>query len=832
MALLHVDLIESLDFAQNGGPSCSVPAKYAIILTTMDYASNGESFVAPQYIFGTQVLTNIANDVRIRKTVAFDIKEDVRFVLGEIIDVEQDVRIRKALSIDVSNDVRFSFGTLVTDDIAIDMRTRVASDSNMYNDVRIVVGIFGDVATDIRTQKEISFDISNDSRIAMLMLYDSNNDIRTDRIFYKDFYGECVPQKDSIQDFYCNLAAVTQAPVYIPTILAATDMQKGDLIKVSWSADSNYGYNVYKTAPSGRLKMNSEPVIGEYEYLVGDLIENTAYTFVVVGVNAGGTESADSASKSATPTYPSLTGPSRIKKPIVVVSVGGVPITNIMLDTVEDGYGTTPATATFRIPTNNLWVTTPTFGSYVTVTVNSRVIFRGYIQRIERNLSSSGKTVTYTAYSGITSYNDNFTSWGWIQSIRASHYGLDITDQTELQAWETIWNSEGNYKVYYNMNSGALEKYQLGTGGTVRSVIFGKNIIDFNIFENRLDQINSITVRGGPTKHIYNFVPVLFKDTDTTPSFYYLIRGGHNISDIQLQAYQTITQPEIHYDTTVSVVPSDVGLVKWDDDTVEAKQTVRGWTLGEKDWVSAGSQVDYNYKEIGGEDIPTSARVVVTKVARVVEPDVRGFTAKRGGRTTIEDVNFGFVSVAMPNTWRGAAYRMAYSDEAASPPTATAGGGTPARSITDAGLAGVRNDRDGTNTTGQMSAAMHLIAQGELEKNNRPQISGRIKILGDETMGLKTRVNVNGTYLDVVRVVHNFSNGYTTEIELTNEKFRVNVDTQVARLRKVRVERKVQSLESIAKTIQVDMSRNDSTNKSSTEQEKEIEKGPFGLWAD
>ncbi len=573
----------------------------------------------------------------------------------------------------------------------------------------------------------------------------------------------------------------------IPTGLFATDMQKGDLIRLRWTDDENYGYNVYRTAPGPRVKLNTY-VITDNQYYVGNLTLLQPYSFVVVGVNGIDTESGDSNVASATPTIIDFQG-QRYTTYSFSVKVNGVARAQTILESVELGYGTSPSTSKFYIPEDPITATNlPEIDDEVEIIVNGSSIFKGIIKNKEDVINIREKKVAYIAYSKVILQTYNPTTWAQILAAQADYYGLNITDQNQLQAEETIANYIGNYRLYYNMQTDTTERYELGTGYWNRGIVLGTNIVEYDITENNLNKITKVTVRGDRKRTRVAWQPLsmyrrLLNSVDypgITITYYYNQIDAFNIGNIKVEAFQSVGQPEFEFDPEVSMIPSDYGMTAWEDGTVGPKQKVVKFTNPAADWRGAGARVDYVYEKVGDKDVPISALIELTSSPRVYAARTSTGHAVRAGRTPEENVDLGWCRYALPNLVGGSGYRINYEYEEENPTEVSVGSGTPAITITDTQYKIFVNNAPEageltTDNTAEVLAAMLARANGELAKFNLPELSGRIKIVGDETFDLKTQVQVKGQMLDVIRVVHNFVNGFTTELELTNEKFRINV---------------------------------------------------------
>ena len=833
---------------------------YAQIYELLVYAST--------YVPG-DIFKNTQQDIRFVQEVIEDADQDIRFKHIEAIeDLLQDVRYSTeiALAKDLPQDVRIAkdfieayrhavqdirFNKIQVDDISEDIRFILyyVAYKDLNQDIRFVTQEIKDISLDIRTIKTSLNDLGEDVRFHIRVISDFLNNVAFDKVYYKDFYGNTVIEKDGEVNFY-GYTTIVQPASLVPTGLTATDMLKGDLIKLTWDADANYAYNLYTTAPGIRTKLNNYPIVGSTEFLVGNLVEDTTYTFVAVGVNGIGVESADSTSTTGTPTFPDFAGgASRFMSYTTEVKINSITRSDIILANVELGYGTSPATARFTIPKDPDTAGLPALDDEVEVIVNSRSIFKGIIKNIEKSLSSSGMACSYIAYSHLIDYNGSSVDWAYIQSIK-SQYGIDVTDQTWLQAYETVANFVGNYRLYYNMTTDVIDWYQLGTGFWNRSVTIGQNVLEWNITEDIINKVTLVTVRGARKRIVTDWLPLSWSqrtiqstDSQTTDAVvYYAEIEAFNIGDIQVEAYQSLGQVEYDYDKKKSIVPSDVYTLsslrgsqkktEWIDGTTGSKQVVYNWRSPKKEWRSSGVNVEYVYERIGNEDIPVKAILTSTDDPRTFGALIGFGYARREGRVPSEDIDFGYVHWADGVVSSRSAFRYSYSYEEDLPVVVNTGSGDPSRTITDTQYLVLKDNLNGEDTETYVLNQMNTRAVDELSKLNVPNINGRVKILGDETFDLKTRVNINGQLLDVIRVSHDFSNGFTTDIELTNERFRINIPPYQEQRRKVDYERKITGTQSYLQRVQRQISQLTSTRTSKQDPAQDIPKSPYAIYGD
>jgi len=427
------------------------------------------------------------------------------------------------------------------------------------------------------------------------------------------------------------------------------------------------------------------------------------------------------------------------------------------------------------------------------------------------------------------------------------------------------------------MNVGSLSIYALGSGYWSRNVIFDKNVIDWSLSENRSQLINSIKVIGGRTKTIVNFFGADFS-TQVITSYanpgeqvnveyvHTLTITGFNIADVQVEALASVGEPTIIYDPEVAIVPDDIAYGRiankntiptyvlpklifidpfrpagtpkaevFEDGTIEPKYKVVSYSNPPTEWGSAGATVDYKYTTIGSESYPIMATIILTSRPKIIRCRILSAKAVREGRVKEEDVDFGCVSYALPNIEEFSPLRVSYSYESESPISVTVGGGSPSRTITDSQYKIIYNRLEGWDNNSEVYAAINNRAHGELAKNRYPIITGRVKILGDETFNLKTIVSVRGNAYDVIRVTHDFTNGYTTEIELTNEKFRINLPTYIQERNRIDSERKTNKLSEIITQLQSKTNRPNqmvSIDQKVKKTGDAMPKSPFAIYGD
>jgi hypothetical protein len=427
-------------------------------------------------------------------------------------------------------------------------------------------------------------------------------------------------------------------------------------------------------------------------------------------------------------------------------------------------------------------------------------------------------------------------------------YNLDLADQTYLQAQETIANFLGNYRIYYNMNTDVIEQYKLGTGFWNRAVTIGKNVIDWNVTYDTTSQVTKITVVGDrqkittPWKDLvwkYKYVWTYYDHGVLLAwqGFWYCEIEAFNISDVQCEALQSLGPPTFEFDPEISAVPKDIYYWQtnptWDDGTIDSKQKVIRYRNPVEEWQSLGVSIDYIYQRIGNEDIPVKAIITKTSFPKVLRARTQSVgTAIRPGRTTAEDVSWYMGLIALQNYEYDASNRVSYSYSIQTPAVSPVGSGMPSRTVTDTQYKPFDDKLNGEDDTAYVYSKMAERAAGELDKVNRPVVSGRIQILGDETFDLKTLVEVEGQQLDVIRVVHNFGQGFTTDIELTNERFRVNIPPYQEMRRTIAYQRQITGTQALLDSYRRKLQQKIDTRYTEQEKSGYIPPNPYSVYGD
>lgn len=523
-------------------------------------------------------------------------------------------------------------------------------------------------------------------------------------------------------------------------------------------------------------------------------------------------ESGNSGSASGSPAYAS----ERFKMPTWSVLVNASVVADAILERVELGFGSDFSTAIFTLPRDPSSLGNPVKNDNVQVIVNGRSVFIGKIKIISKHIGRDGLRLTYTAHSNIVAFNRVtilsgafnsegsdypgllFTVSGIFNQLGISAAGtpgifpgdINVTDQTKLAAAESILNKVGNYKLYFDMNADTLHVYSLGSGGiNQRSFLIGKNILnrDVNIStENIVDRV----VVVGPPIQVTRRIPLHLDDedirTDANGRRRVAFRlTGVNVRDIAVEGMSR-EQPKIEYDVRKSVSkamlisPNPIDLPDFDftgdfsnfkevDD--DEDETLHRVILSESNFRTDWSTVSVSLEQDG----PNSVVVFLSAVPKiwyaktirgVVLNSTIGITPDGPDDTTTVEIFDGY-------RYHVGALRVTYTVDSAKP-TASSGSGAIMRSITDSQYQIIINSLSGFNNTTFVLNQMSTRAAAELARLNVPEISGTIRVLGDETIDLRQSVVMDSETLDILHVTHNFTNGFTTDVTITNEKLRLN----------------------------------------------------------
>jgi hypothetical protein len=459
----------------------------------------------------------------------------------------------------------------------------------------------------------------------------------------------------------------------------------------------------------------------------------------------------------------------------------------------------------------------PQYDDSVDVVINGRTVLRGKIKGITSRISSSGLTKTFTVISDITKFQEKVVPigkdhWnaerdregrildkknaneilpellGFVPSGTPGEFPgeVHVTDQTLLDAAETVLRRLGNYKVFFNQATGQLEAYRFGQGGDVtRQFIKGQNILEFSITENRQDVVDKLTLVGPPrvirVEEVVGFPQELsLIEDETGASRRAFVLSKPNVRDIQVFGTQK-AEPGLTFDEQIEVIPEDF------DNLLDATWPVP-FILGGGfvENVGVGDAGMRRAIKIRGFTSPITAPINASIVYESPDkttvflsefPLIRDHILHSG---TVQNRKIGilpldsatFVQVYLGTSVFFGGLKARYTHDGQKP-IVTIGSGPVERTLTDTQYQILINTVPGESFSNETEVLqiMQQRAQAEFERLNRPRISGTITVIGDETIDLRSTVLVNGQKLDVVKVVHNFTNGFTSQVALTNEPF-------------------------------------------------------------
>ena len=524
-------------------------------------------------------------------------------------------------------------------------------------------------------------------------------------------------------------------------------------------------------------------------------------------------ESTDSSQVSITPEFVA----NKFQQPAWHVRVNGEPVLEAVLERVDLGFGSDISSAAFLLPKNPLTSTgNPVANDIVEIVVNDKVIFRGPIKVIVDHIGGDGLKISYTAFSDIVDLNKNTVIYGAFNSGESSDYRryrynvppilsiigvnasgvpnvypgeVNVTDQTQLAATESILNKVGNYKLYYDMVAQTLNVYELQTGGTnTRSFLPGKNIIKYDINKSTENIVDQVIVLGPPVQRTSQR-PVGKPAIRISPSGRHELSftlSGKNIRGIEVEG-QTREKPNIEYDMSKKINRA----------MIRQYQGLGSFGLSNPSFRTENFPMSDGDSTKANEDAELCPRVVHHYENFIEWTQVPITTVQRG--PDLVDVYISecpkiwttfFLSANIPNSVFGlpnpdqtsaieivdrqdfmvGTMRVTLTIDDAKP-AISVGSGEISRSITDSQYQIITNHVTGENNSLRINQAMQIRADAEYARLHYPKISGTISVLGDETIDLRQTVLIEGLLLDIVHVTHNFTNGFTTDITITNERF-------------------------------------------------------------
>ena len=388
-----------------------------------------------------------------------------------------------------------------------------------------------------------------------------------------------------------------------------------------------------------------------------------------------------------------------------------------------------------------------------------------------------------------------------ISGIPTAYPGeVNITDKNLLEAIETVLNKVGNYKLYYDMNKDTLNIYKLQSGGlNTRSFIPGKNIISYNITKSTANVVDKVIVIGPriqiTARQSIGFGPESVTINSAGQRVAQARLNGLNIRNVSVEG-MTCEQPKITYNNTV--VANELMLnytpLETFDPLAEAlndssqDNIKEGSNLELRPAVSSVFHYTPEWSSVNVTVVPIkpsiqfpTANPPITSVnaylsdppklwqANFAEGDVLavdlGLPVEVG-----EENKTVHVQILHKLYYTVGSMRVTYTYDFIKP-AIIVGTGNVVRTITDSQYQVIINGVTGYSNQGFIEFSMRTRAQAEYDRLHLPQISGTITVLGDETIDLQQMILLEGQKLDVVHVTHNFTNGFTTQVTLTNERF-------------------------------------------------------------
>lgn len=544
------------------------------------------------------------------------------------------------------------------------------------------------------------------------------------------------------------------------------------------------------------------------------------------------TESANSLPVDEAPEYVTT----KFSKPNWVVKVNNVVVSDAILETVNLGFGSDLNSCVFSLPRNPLSLGNPTEDDDVEVIVNSKSIFTGTIKVKLDHVGRDGMKITYTATSDIAdliaqsvinaSFNTPNSDFPFQQFTAQQIFTLlsipvsgvpnvypgavDVTDQTKLAAAESILSKLGNYKLLNNADG--VSVYALGSGGTnTRSFIYGKNIITSNLTtssENIVDQIVVVGEFGELTLRT-DAPPIQVKISEAGRRIFVIHLAGKNIRDIKVEGL-TKEQPKIIYDNHIfankaliqptpptppesdapafgafqfGLSPADLAnfIQELNDennnninDDFTPRPRIQSVQTFDTEWTTLGSTVSSTPPDgfIGTFLEPNNAFIFITELPKIWSANVISGTVDNADLGIDEDGSQ-IIEILDKMSFTLGSIRVTYTIDTPKP-IITIGSGEVVRSITDPQYRIENNTVTRFNTTNFILNSMQLRAQAEYDKTHLKVISGTISVLGDENITLGQTILIGDDLVDIVHVTHNFTNGFSTDVSITNEKLRLN----------------------------------------------------------
>lgn len=732
--------IESDSYIKVTNTQKTIPSDAKVILGRETKTIDSDTYIKVVDIQKTHTSDAYIKIEGIQKTISSDalISNSIR----ETID--SDAHIKGKTQEDITSDTYIK---------KLNIQQTINSDANIK-----IVGIQKTINSDALIKARIQKTINSDTQIRGFV----------------DFVGRVRIKSTSAKDFYARLKIVQPTPI-LPTNLAGEDVGNGESVYLTWDDVSNYGYNIYMKVGLSWVKQNTDIVLNTV-FTVGGLTSLTPYTFMVRGCNGAGTESANSNEVIVTPTLV------KDKSASYKVYINGTHRTDAILKQVELVYGPSFSTATFELlkPV----ASAPITGDEVIVTIRNKRVFLGTIVIIDDILEETNQSINYTAVNRLwnlthtTATRDFNTQEDQEAGIIYNTFGMlslsglpttgaptiwpgavSIRDQNQLDAMATIMGYCGNYKIHCDA-FGNVRYYHFGTGPN-RVFEVGKQILAQNIRTDITDKVDKVTVYRETSASITRQFIINTNDLQLNANkkgYYYVCTcNGYRVSGITVEILNK-PYPKITYVQGVEVLPGHCkelgsinGISKWGDGSTEPKAPVLDFETIPAEWTGINAEIEYRGRDYAIVWIPSGIQlsnpIFATSIYDAtfyeVKKDDEGvpYTIPRIERVEIDDLFM----------WQSTLLRVTYTMESQTLEWESAGSGSILRTTHD------------SNVDINLSSRASI----EFDKYSKPTIGGEILILGDETVELMCRVNG----YDIQRISHDFSEGFTTRISLTNEPY-------------------------------------------------------------
>jgi len=623
-----------------------------------------------------------------------------------------------------------------------------------------------------------------------------------------------------------------------PTSLVAADTGVGDSVSLTWISTATL-FNVFRKEIGPIFtKLNPIP-IEETTYQAGNLTQGIPITFIVRAVNGLGQESSDSNEATATPTlntnlerFSNPTWTVKIDAVIrtdailssVTLGFGSTFSTAVFSLPVDPRSGNPGIGSSIDIIVNSRLV----FRGKISIRAD--IIDTGGGLRASYTCFSNITDLTTTTVNGTdvdmvnTTFNvfiklpdgegvilnaansNQILSPFGLLSVPSVFPGLvDITDLTTLAAMELVLQKIGNFKVYHKMSTGQNFAYRFGSGGfSVRGFKFGDapnggNILSYNVQNSNQDVVKRVKVIGAPKQvRVRRILSNLDVGVDPDGRRRLIAQiGGKNIRDIQIFGFSR-SKPIVSFNEKVQILledfdsafsssssaPSSIPSII--DNSFRLSNSAGGSSTGDENTASEEKSLRPIITSIGrfsSQRQSIGARTFFegkdNAIISINTVPKNWFTVTRAGN--VERAKVGLegggtisVSVLLSYGWFPGTMEVEFTIDETKPFVIT-GSGTPSKSITDGQYQIVDNAVNGFDNEDDIISRMNARASNELARLQKEDLSGTITVTGDETLDLRSSVEVNGQRLEISGVTHNFGNGFTTTVELTNEPFFANI---------------------------------------------------------